>query len=393
VNTAFTESTVEQAALTWLSELGWQVKHGSEIAPDGLFAERRDFGQVVLEQRLRDALARLNPTLPAEALEDAYRKLTRPEGEDLLQRNRALHRLLIEGIPVEYLQPSPRPDGHPSPTGRGDEGEGLRRWGIARVIDFEDPGANDWLAVNQFAVVENRHSRQPDIVLFVNGLPLAVIELKNAAEADATIWTAWQQLQTCQSEIPSLFAPNTVLVVSDGLEARVGSLGAGREWFKPWRTIGGETVASEAIPQLQIVLEGLFDKRRFLDLVRDFIVFEDDGSGRLVKKVAGYHQFHTVRVAVEETLRAAALQRESLALHEPSCGYAARKQPGGQTGDRRSGVVWHTQGSGKSLTMAFYAGRIIRELAMENPTLSHHLQPETAPAVEISSPSWPLEPV
>jgi type I restriction enzyme R subunit len=364
-----TEATVESAALAWLSELGWQVKHGPDIAPDGLFAERRDFGQVVLEQRLRDALARLNPTLPAEALEDAFRKLTRPEGADLLQRNRALHRLFIEGIPVQYLQPSPRPDGHPSPTGRGDEGEGLRRWGIARVIDFEDPGANDWLAVNQFAVIENRHSRRPDIVLFVNGLPLAVLELKNAADPDATIWTAWQQLQTYQAEIPSLFAPNAVLVVSDGLEARVGPLGAGREWFKPWRTIGGETVASETIPQLQVVLEGLFDKRRFLDLVRDFIVFEDDGSGRLVKKMAGYHQFHAVRVAVEETLRAAALRREADMLRETGVGYATRKQPGGQTGDRRIGVVWHTQGSGKSLTMAFYAGRIIREPAMENPTI------------------------
>jgi len=250
MGSGISEAQIESAALAWLEASGWRIKHGQEIAPDGLFAERQDFGQVVLEQRLRDALARLNPALPAEALEDAFRKLTRPEGADLLQRNRALHRLLIEGIPVEYLQPSPRPDGHPSPTGRGDggegaqlrrgdEGEGLRRWGIARVIDFEDPGANDWLAVNQFAVIENRHSRRPDIVLFVNGLPLAVLELKNAADADATIWTAWQQLQTYQAEIPSLFAPNAVLVVSDGLEARLGPLDAGREWFKPWRTITG----------------------------------------------------------------------------------------------------------------------------------------------------------
>ena len=347
-----TESTVEQAALAWLSELGWQVKHGPDIAPDGLFAERRDFGQVVLERRLRDALARLNPTLPAEALEDAFRKLTRPEGADLLQRNRALHRLLVDGVTVEYR------------TADG----GIRGVPV-RVLDFDDLDNNDWLAVNQFAVVENRHSRRPDIVLFVNGLPLAVIELKNAADADATIWTAWQQLQTYQAEIPSLFASNAVLVVSDGLEARVGPLGAGREWFKPWRTIGGETVASETIPQLQVVLLGLFEKRRFLDLVRDFIVFEDDSSGRLVKKVAGYHQFHAVRVAVEETLRAAALRREAEALHEPGGGYSAARQPGDQTGDRRIGVVWHTQGSGKSLTMAFYAGRIIREPAMENPTI------------------------
>jgi len=347
-----TESEIESAALTWLLELGWQVKHGPDIAPDGLFAERRDYGEVVLTQRLRDALARLNPTLPAEALEDAFRKLTRPEGADLLQRNRALHRLLVDGVTVEYR------------TADG----GIRGVPV-RVLDFDDPDNNDWLAVNQFAVVESRHSRRPDIVLFVNGLPLAVIELKNAADADATIWTAWQQLQTYQAEIPSLFAPNAVLVVSDGLEARVGPLAAGREWFKPWRTIGGETVAPEIIPQLQVVVEGLFDKRRFLDLVRDFIVFEDDGSGRLVKKVAGYHQFHAVRVAVEETLRAAALRREADMLRETGVGYATRKQPGGQTGDRRIGVVWHTQGSGKSLTMAFYAGRIIREPAMENPTI------------------------
>jgi type I restriction enzyme R subunit len=205
-------------------------------------------------------------------------------------------------------------------------------------------------------------------VLFVNGLPLAVLELKNAADEDATIWTAFQQLQTYQAEIPSLFAPNGVLVVSDGVEARVGALGAGREWFKPWRTIGGETVAPEIIPQLRVVLEGLFEKRRFLDLLRDFIVFEDDGSGRLVKKMAGYHQFHAVQAAVHETLRAAELARADR-VAEPSGGYEAGRKPGGKPGDRRVGVVWHTQGSGKSLTMAFYAGRIIRERAMENPTI------------------------
>ena len=393
MNTTFTESTVESAALAWLESIGWRIAHGPDIAPDMPAAERRDYGEVVLAQRLRDALARLNPDLPAEALEDAFRKLTRPEGVDLMQRNRALHRLLIEGIPVEYLQPSPRPDGHPSPTGRGGGGEGLRRWGIARVIDFEDPGANDWLAVNQFSVTENKHSRRPDIVLFVNGLPLAILELKNAADEDATIWTAFQQLQTYQAEIPSLFAPNGVLVVSDGVEARVGALGAGREWFKPWRTITGADFypppspsprpaghpspsgrgekgegQCDRKPELEVALLGLFDKRRFLDLVRDFIVFEDDGSGRLVKKMAGYHQFHAVQVAVRETLRAAELARADR-VAEPLGGYEAGRKPGGKPGDRRVGVVWHTQGSGKSLTMAFYAGRIIREPAMENPTI------------------------
>jgi len=237
-----------------------------------------------------------------------------------------------------------------------------------RVLDFDDLDNNDWLAVNQFAVVENRHSRRPDIVLFVNGLPLAVIELKNAADADATIWTAWQQLQTYQEEIPSLFASNAVLVVSDGLEARVGPLGAGREWFKPWRTIHGEALADPHMPELQVVIEGLFAPRRFLDFVRDFIVFEDDGSGRLIKKMAGYHQFHAVQVAVAETLRAAELARTDQVAEERGR-YEAGRRPGGKPGDRRIGVVWHTQGSGKSLTMVFYAGRIVREPAMENPTI------------------------
>jgi type I restriction enzyme R subunit len=201
----------------------------------------------------------------------------------------------------------------------------------------------------------------------VNGLPLAVLELKNAANEDATIWTAFQQLQTYQAEIPSLFAPNGVLVVSDGVEARVGALGAGREWFKPWRTISGEALAESHMPELQVVTEGLLAPRRFLDLIRDFIVFEDDG-GRVVKKMAGYHQFHAVQVAVDETLRAAELARADR-VAERMGGYATRRKPGGKPGDRRVGVVWHTQGSGKSLTMAFYAGRIIREPAMENPTL------------------------
>jgi type I restriction enzyme R subunit len=204
------------------------------------------------------------------------------------------------------------------------------------------------------------------VVLLVNGLPLAVLELKNAADEDATIWSASQQLQTYQAEVPALFASNAVLVVSDGVEARVGTLGAGREWFKPWRTIAGERLADSHVPELQVVIEGVFAPRRFLDLVRDFVVFEDDGSGRLVKKMAGYHQFHAVQVAVHETLRAAELARTHLAEEGH---YEAGPKPGGKPGDRRVGVVWHTQGSGKSLTMAFYAGRVIREPAMENPTI------------------------
>ncbi|VVM08174.1 type I restriction endonuclease subunit R [Methylacidimicrobium tartarophylax] len=349
--TAFTESTVEEASLAWLKAIGWRIAHGPEIAPDTSAAERRNYGEVMLAQRLRDALAHLNPDLPAEALEDAFRKLTRPEGVELVQRNRALHRLLVDGVTVEYRT-----------------SEAAIRGAQARVIDFDDPTNNDWLAINQFTVVENRHERRPDVVLFVNGLPLAVLELKNAADEDATIRTGFQQLQTYQAEISSLFATNAVLVVSDGVEARVGTLSAGYEWFKPWRTISGEQLADSHTPQLQVVIEGLFDKRRFLDLVCDFIVFEEDGGGRLVKKMAGYHQFHAVRVAVAETRRAAALARADR-VAEPGAGYEAGRKSGGQPGDRRIGVVWHTQGSGKSLTMAFYAGRIIREPTMENPTI------------------------
>ena len=346
----FTESIVEQAALAWLESSGWGVLHGPDIAPDMIATERGDYGEVVLSRRLRDALAMLNPALPAEALEDAYRKLTRHDGADLIQRNRNLHRMLVDGVTVEYR------------TAEGDI-RGMQ----ARVIDFDQPKNNDWLAVNQFSVSENKHNRRPDVVLFVNGLPLAVLELKNAADEQATIWSAFQQLQTYQVEIPSLFVSNGMLIISDGVEARIGTLSAGREWFKPWRTITGETLASPHLPEMQVMIEGVFAPRRFLDLVRDFIVFEDDGS-RIVKKMAGYHQFHAVQVAVGETIRAASLARGAT-VAEVAGRYEAGLKPGGKFGDRRIGVVWHTQGSGKSLTMAFYAGRIIREPAMENPTI------------------------
>ena len=347
-----TESDVEQAAFDWLESLGWAIAHSPDIAPDTPGAERLDYGQVVLEQRLRDALTRLNPDLPAAALDDAFRQLNRPEGPTLETRNRAFHRMLVDGVTVEY-----RTD------------EGVVRGAQARVIDFDDPANNDWLAVNQFTVVENKHERRPDIVLFVNGLPLGVIELKNPTDEDATIWSAWRQLQTYKAELPTLFAMNTVLLVSDGLEARIGTLTAGREWFKPWRTISGETLADVLLPQLQVMLEGVCVPQRFLTLVRDFVVFEDDGSGSLVKKMAGYHQFHAVEVAVAETLRAAELSQTAEKLEEETVRHEPGRKVGGAPGDRRIGVVWHTQGSGKSLSMAFYAGRIIRERAMANPTI------------------------
>ena len=350
--TTITEADVERSSLEWLVGLGWQVTHGPDIAPDTPGAERDDYGQVVLERRLRDALAGLNPGLPEDALDDAYRKLTRPEGPNLEVRNRSFHRMLVNGVTVEY------PDG-----------DGGIRGAQVQVMDFDDPANNDWLAVNQLTVTENQNNRRPDVVLFVNGLPLGVVELKNAADKDATIWSAWQQLQTYKAELPTLFSMNEALVVSDGTYARIGALTSGKEWFKPWRTVTGEALADSNLTELQVMLQGAFDPHRFLALVRDFIVFEDDGSGVLVKKMAGYHQFHAVMVAVDETLRAAKLQREGGRTFEEPGRYEAGRKPGGNPGDHRIGAVWHTQGSGKSLTMAFYSGAVIREPAMENPTI------------------------
>jgi type I restriction enzyme R subunit len=251
--TAFTESVVEDAALAWLESLGYTVLHGPEIAAGTLGAERSasNYRDVILEVRLRQALVRLNPALPAEALDDAFRKLTRTDAPSLVERNRAVHRMLVDGVTVEYRR-----------------ADGSIAGAQARLLDFDTPENNDWLAVNQFTVAEEQHVRRPDVVLFVNGLPLAVIELKNAAEENATVWSAYHQLQTYQAQIPALFASNVALVISDGVRARIGTLGAGREWFKPWRTITGREDAAAKMAELQVVLEGVFEHRRFLDLLR-----------------------------------------------------------------------------------------------------------------------------
>ena len=324
----FSESHVEDAALEWLAGLGYAVLHGPDISPDCPTPERISYDQVVLTPRLRKSLKRLNSHLPAESLEDVLRKVQQTETPSLIEENRRLHRSLIEGMPVEVA----REDGSIG----GD---------VARLIDFDDMDANDWLAVNQYTVVEHSHNRCPDVVLFVNGLPLAVIELKNPGDEHATLEGAFNQLQTYKDQIPSLFRTNAVLVTSDGLHARVGSLTANPERFMPWRTVDGSAVAPKGVPELETLIEGVFEKTRFLALIRDFTVFGDTGSG-IVKIVAGYHQFHAVRHAVESTGAAAS-----------------------PDGDRRIGVIWHTQGSGKSLLMAFYAGQIIAHPAMENPTI------------------------
>ncbi len=323
----FTESTVEEAVLEWADELAYTVLHGPEIAPEQSAAERESFGEVLLLGRLRAAIARINPTVPAEAQEEALRRVIRTETPNLLENNRRFHKMLVDGIDVEY------------------QADGRTMHDKVWLVDFANEDRNDWLAVNQYTVVEGRHTRRPDVVMFVNGLPLAAIELKNAADENATTRKAFDQLQTYKQQLPTLMTYNVCLVASDGITARIGTVTGGWDRFMPWRTTDGREIAPNGRPELHVLIEGVFQKSRFLDLVQHFIVFEVDG-GTIVKKMAGYHQFHAVNKAVECTLKA--------------------MSPGG---DRRVGVVWHTQGSGKSLTMVFYAGKIVRHPKMQNPTL------------------------
>jgi type I restriction enzyme, R subunit len=327
----FTESVVEEATLAWLDEIGYIVLSGPTIAAGEPEAERVDpnYHDVILERRLRQALVKLNHDLPPEAIEDAYRRITRADEPSLVTRNHALHRRLVEGVTVEYTRP-----------------DGSIGGALVRVIDFENPDNNDWVAVNQFTIVEGQYTRRPDVLLFLNGLPIVLMELKNPADENATIWTAFSQIRTYKAQIPSLFTYNQVLIISDGIEARVGSLTADTERFMPWRTIEGEEVAGASVPQLQVIIQGLLDRTRLLNFIRYFIVFEDEGGGVLNKRIAGYHQFHAVNGAV-----------------------AATREASRETGDRRVGVVWHTQGSGKSLTMAFYAGRLVLDPGLRNPTI------------------------
>ncbi len=321
------ESTVEDATLSWFEELGYTVVNGPTIGPGEMFAERASYGDVVLLGRLREALARINPAIPAEAIDEATRRITHPETASLVENNRRFHQMLVNSIEVEYR----REDGSIA----GDQ---------VFIIDDEEPGNNDWLVVNQFTVIEDKRNRRADVVVFINGLPLAIIELKNPGDENATIRGAFNQLQTYKRDIPSLFPYNELLVISDGLEARAGTLTADWERFMPWRTVEGTDLAPKGSLQLDVLVKGIFEKSRFLDLVRNFIVFE--AEDKLAKKMAGYHQFHAVNKAVQCTLRASS-----------------------KDGDKRAGVIWHTQGSGKSLSMVFYAGKLIQHPEMENPTI------------------------
>lgn len=356
------ESIVEQTALAWLEDIGYKVRPGPEISPGELWAEREDYSIVALEGRLQQALKVINTTIPESAIDEAVRKIVLPESPSLIENNRRFHRFLTDGVNVSYMQ------------------DGREVYDKVWLLDLDDPDNNDWLAVNQFTVVENQKNRRPDILVFVNGLPLAVVELKNPADEQATILNAFNQLQTYKGDIPSLFTYNEVMVISDGLEARVGTLTSGWDRFMPWRTVDGTEVAPKGTLELEVLLKGVFDKRRFLDLILNFTVFEDDGAN-VLKKAAAYHQFHAVNKAVECTLSACGFESEPSKLYgrfpavkdidpfmvkeEPALYGAGTEHFRG----RRIGVMWHTQGSGKSLSMAFFAGKIIRHPVMENPTL------------------------
>jgi len=320
------ESVVEEAAIAWLTELGWQHVPGPVLAPDGEAPERESYRAVILEGRLRRALARVNDHLPPEALDEVVRAVTRLDSPSLEERNHSFHKLVREGVAVKVMK------------------DGRERGDLAWLFDHDDPSKNDWLVVNQLTVVEGNNKRRPDLVLYVNGLPLAVIEFKSPSDPNATIEGAHNQLQLYKDQLPSLFTTNEILVISDGTEARVGSLTAGVERFGPWRTIDGEALAPDALPRLQVMLHGLFERRRLLDYLYHFVLWETDDG--FVKKIAGYHQFHAVNKAVAATVRASS-----------------------DAGDHRIGVVWHTQGSGKSISMVYYAGKVILEPTMQNPTL------------------------
>ncbi|WP_050523921.1 type I restriction endonuclease subunit R [Pseudorhodobacter wandonensis] len=322
-----TEAEVEIVLLDHLGELGYICINDAISGPDGRAPEREAYSDTFLLSRLRDAIARLNPQIPEDAREDALRKLLAVERPSLIEENRRLHRAMVEGVPVEYRAE----DG----TIRGD---------AVRLIDPEDQ-QNDWLAIAQFTVIENGSNRRPDVVVFLNGLPVGVIEVKKPGAETATLGAAFNQLQTYKAQIGSLFRANAVLVTTDGIQARIGSLTADLERFMPWRTTDGVDVAPKGAPEMSVLIEGVFARPRLLSLLRDFTVFGDT-SGGIAKIIAGYHQFHAVKRAVISTVE------------------ASRSQ-----GDRKAGVIWHTQGSGKSLLMAFYAGQLVREPAMENPTI------------------------
>ena len=327
------ETQLENLCLDWFAENGWEVVHGVDIAPDSSNPLRKDYKQVLFELDLQTAFERLNPHLPASCFEQVWQKLTKPESLDLITNNRAFHHMLLEGVPVSYKKEDDWVNDH------------------AFLVDFNHIYQNRFVAINQFTIQGTKQPRRPDIICFINGIPFAVLELKSPTDENADIWDAFNQLQTYKEEVSDLFVFNEALVVSDGITARVGSLTASQERFLPWRTIKNEDDKPQLEWELETVIRGFFDRGLFLDYIRFFVLFETDGgsqqaAGATIKKIAGYHQFHAVREAVQATIAAS-----------------------NPTGDKKAGVVWHTQGSGKSISMCCYAGKLLQQPAMQNPTL------------------------
>ena len=327
------ETQLENLCLDWFAENGWEVVHGVDIAPDSSNPLRKDYKQVLIESDLQTAFERLKPHLPVGCFEQVLQKLSKPESLDLISNNRAFHRMLIEGVPVSYKKEDDWVNDH------------------AFLVDFNHVYQNRFVAINQFTIQGTKQPRRPDIICFINGIPFAVLELKSPTDENADIWDAFNQLQTYKEEVSDLFVFNEALVVSDGITARVGSLTASQERFLPWRTIKNEDDKPQLEWELETVIRGFFDRGLFLDYIRFFVLFETDGgsqqaAGATIKKIAGYHQFHAVREAVQSTIAAA-----------------------NPTGDKKAGVVWHTQGSGKSISMCCYAGKLLQQPAMQNPTL------------------------
>lgn len=322
----YREEELEEATLDWFQELDYSTAFGPKISPDGVYSERNSYDEIILKDRLKTSLQRINPDIPLRYIDKAISKLITTDSPDLIESNKMFHEMVTEGVSVE----TDRDDDFPT---------SIPIW----LFDFEDPDNNDWLVVNQFTVIEHDHNRRPDIVVFINGLPLSVFELKSSSDERATLERAYNQFQTYKNDIRTLFKYNTNLITSDGITARVGTLTSSKERFMPWKTIEGKKVAPQAKPQLEVLIKGIFDKERFLDLLKHFVLFQSD-NGTMDKIFPAYHQYYAVNKAYDKT---------EVAVQEKS--------------DNKIGVVWHTQGSGKSILMVFYSGKLV--LGLDNPTI------------------------
>lgn len=373
---SLSESAIEDFAIKLFEQLGYRYVYAPDIAPDGENAERSRYDEVILKDRFRSAVQRINPSVPRHALQEAVKDVERIHSPDTLANNETFHRMMTEGVKVTYQK------------------DGQDRGDLVWLIDFAKPDNNEFVVANQFTVIDssphgvNSQNKRPDLVLFVNGLPLVVIELKNPADENATIKSAYRQIDTYKQSIPSLFTTNAILVISDGLEAKAGSLSADFSRFMAWKSADGKTEASHLVSQLETLINGMLNKATLLDLIRHFVVFEKskkedkvNGEARenaqghpktgvisigTVKKLAAYHQYYAVNAAIASTLRAADIAN-SLAVAENPSSYGLPGVEKQTRGDKKAGVVWHTQGSGKSLSMVFYTGKIV--LALDNPTV------------------------